>query len=624
MKKSVPSLNRIAAATALTISACGGAQAVELSGADSAVKMTWTTDLTAGGGVRLRNPSCGMVGDPTSGGCGARADSELWSNGDDGNLNYKRGQAYSAYLGVTSEFLVNVPEQQMKFLVRGTGLRDFAANHTQRTPLSDDAKRQIVYNGKILDLFVEKGFSTAEGSGRVRLGNQVMNWGEAAFLLYGINQTNAYDYQKYAIPGQQLKQIIQPAPMLSASADLLQNLSVEGYYQFRWNKNIFAPVGSYWSASDVFGRTNGYRHLTYDAANFNVGGIDAASVARQQGQNPHDAAVYQNYQNQVYNNTSLADPAFANTYGFPVVEDDITPRKNAKQYGVRFAYKPTGWDTNLGFYYMRYTDKTPVFTYRPADVTMTYLDRRDLYGISANLPAGDWALGAELAYRPRDAVAMTACFSPSAATGSDPLDYNVNGVVPSNCPAYRDNKRYQLTVNGQINLFPSTFALVDWVGATAGYFMAEAAWVYYPGVGSGRPYYSSVDGQTVMQQVAAGGLYWYNRNSSAGYTTTGTAGTANSVGAAAYFSLTYDNKIIPGWQVTPSIYHQQGLIGYSPGAVSALWMKGVKATSLGLTFTQNPAFWTAGVNFVKYWGGTTTTNPYRDRDALGFYATRTF
>ena len=180
------------------------------------------------------------------------------------------------------------------------------------------------------------------------------------------------------------------------------------------------------------------------------------------------------------------------------------------------------------------------------------------------------------------------------------------------------------TVNGQINLVPSNFPLVNWLGATAGYFMAELAWIYYPGIHGGRPYLSNADGQVVMQQVAAGGLFWLNRNSPAGYTTTGSEGTASSLGAAGYFSLTYDNTVIPGWQVSPSIYHQQGLVGYSPGAVSALWMKGVKATTLAVTFTQNPAYWTAGVNFVKYWGGTTTTNPYRDRGALGFYATRTF
>jgi len=605
---------------ALTVTIAGlfpaSAVAMEFKSPDNPVEVTWTTDLTAGGGLRLRNPSCSLIGDPTFGGCGSRANTQTWSNGDDGNMNYKKGKLFSSYFNVTSELVLNVPSQEVKFVARARALYDPSANHTERTPLSDEAKDQIVRNVRLLDFFGEKSFATDAGHARVRLGNQVMNWGEAQFLPYGINQTNSIDYVSAAVPGQSLKQVILPAPMLSVLADLNDKFTIEGYYQFRWNKNQFAPVGSYWSASDYVGKAGPYRQAVTDMNNFNTTGLDAATQARLLGLDPRDPAVYQQFQQ------ALLAGAFPNSFGTPVIDYDRDAKKS-KQYGVRLAYRPEGSDMNFGFYYMRYTDKSPVFISRPSANTfdMRYLENRDLYGISANAPAGDWMLGGEFAYRPRDAVAMTGCYNATPLPGTAPTDANFNAATVD-CPYTRDNKRFQLTLNGQINLSPSNFSPIGWLGADTGYFMAEGAWVYYPGIQRGKAYTQNINGQDVMQQVWAGG-YWYEQ-SSTGYSIARSEGTANSLGGAFYMSLTYDGSIIPGWQVTPSLYHQQGLSGYSPGAVNPLWMKGVKATTVSLNFLKNPGSWSAGISYVKYWGGSDTVNPYKDRDMLGFNAKYTF
>lgn len=609
-----------ARAVALSVTIAGlfplGVHAQEAGATASPVELTWTTDLTAGGAVRLRNPSCSLVGDPTFHGCGSRANVETWANGDDGNLNYRKGKLFSSYINVISELVLNVPSQDMKFVARGRALYDASADTTRRTPLSDDAERQIVRDLRLLDLYGEKSFATSKGHTRVRLGNQVMNWGEAQFLPYGVNQTNSLDYVSSVVPGTSLKQVILPARMLSVLANLTETLSTEAYYQFRWNKNEFAPVGSYWSAGDYVGRADPFRQAVTDMNNFNTNGLDAATQAILQGRNPRDPATYRQFQQ------DLLAGAFPESYGTPVIDHDDEPRKS-KQYGVRFAYQPEGSDLNIGLYYMRYTDKSPVFVSTPATNTfhMRYLENRDLYGISANMPAGDWVLGGELAYRPRDAVSLTGCFNATPASGTAPLDANFNGASVD-CPYTRDNKRYQLTLNGQINLSSSNFSPIGWLGADTGYFLAEAAWVKYPGVESGKNYLSTIDGQDVIQQVWAGG-YWFEQNST-GYSIGKSEGTSNSVGAAVYMSLTYDGTIIPGWQVSPSLYHQQGLHGYTPGAVSPLWMQGNKATTLSISFTKNPGNLSAGLSYVKYWGGSDTVNAYKDRDMLGFYTKYTF
>lgn len=599
----------------------GTANAVEFETLDSKIRVVWTTDLTAGAGLRLKNPSCSLTGDPTSLNCGAKADVQLWSNGDDGNLNYRKNQFYSAYGGIASELLLRSPNDEYKFMIRGTALYDAAADDTERTPLSGTARRQIVHNVRLYDMWLEKRLAFGEQSGRVRIGNQVINWGESFFLPYGINSTNAIDFQKAATPGQQLKQIILPAPMINFSSGVTNSLSVEGYYQFRWNKNIFPPVGSFWSASDVYGRTDPYRQLTYDNAqpNFNVGGLDPAALARLSGEDPADVAVYRKYQSQLYSNNNGAYdlPAF----GYPVHENE--PRKRGHQYGARVAYRPEGMDINVGLYYIRYTDKSPVFTYYADDSTLTYLGNRDVYGVSMNLPVGDWAVSGELSYRPRDAIALTGCFAPGGrldSTENPARDANGRNV---DCAAYRDNEKWQLTANAQYNMTPSTTPFLDLIDASAGYFLVEASWIRYPGVSANKRYYSVKNGVPVMQAPVAGGLYWYDRSDPTN-TITASRGTANSAGVAIYASITYDGNLIKDWQITPSIYHQQALTGYTPSATAALWMQGVKATTLGFNFAHNPTHVQAGVNYVKYWGGSSTTNPYSDRDSLGVFVTKTF
>ena len=602
----------------LTVSAVNAA---EFRIFDDKLKATWTTDMTLGGGIRLKNPSCSLTGDPTSFGCGSGANVQLWSNGDDGDLNYRKNQFYSAYGSVTSELLLRAPNDDYKLMVRAAALYDGVADKTERTPLSASAKNQVVHNLRLYDFWAEKRITIGEQSGHVRVGNQVINWGESYFLPYGINSTNSIDYQKAATPGQQLKQIILPAPMLSLTSSVTDKLSLEAYYQFHWNKNLFAPVGSYWSSSDVFGRTDGYRQLVYDNVqpNYNVGGLDPAALARMNGANPKNATVYQKYESQVYsNNNGAYDLA---SFGYPIHE--IEPHKQGHQYGIRFAYRPESVDVNLGFYYIRYTDKTPVFTFGASAADMTYLKNRDLYGVSANLPLGDWAIGTELSYRPRDAVALTGCFAPGGpldSTTNPARDANGNNV---NCPGYRDNEKWQLTVNAQYNMTPTTTPFLQLLHATGGYFLAEASWIRYPGVSPNARYYSVIDGVPVVQGPAAGGLYWYDRSNPAN-TIAATQGTANSLGAALFASLTYDGNIIQGWQVTPSIYHQQAISGYTPSATAALWMQGVKATTVAVNFAQNPLEWQAGINYVKYWGGNSTTNAYGDRDSIGFFLTRTF
>ncbi|WP_322062916.1 DUF1302 domain-containing protein [Paraburkholderia sp. J63] len=571
---------------------------------------SWVSNLTAGAGIRTKSPSCSLTGDPNAGDCGPAANVAQWGAADAGDLNYRKGQAFSTYISATSELLLTMPSEGYKFMIRGTGMYDFLAGDTARTPLSSTASAQVVYNAQLLDLWAEKDFTLAGNSAHVRLGNQVINWGESYFASGGINATNSLDIQKLLIPGSQLKQALLPAPMLSFSAGLPAGFSTEGYYQFQWNGNRYPPVGTYWSLSNAFGR--GMLPYTISTNNFNVNGVDAGTIAGSASGNEGVLSAV---------NSGLVNGAYAgppyNSLGIPVSTE--LPAKYRPQFGIKFGYKPKNLDVNFAFYYENYTDKSPVLaTLANGTNQWSYLQNRQLFGLSSDFALGDWAIGAELSYRPHDAVALTSCFG-----AGGPPDLNTNGVSGVDCQQWVDKKKLQLDINGQLNLTQSAYPFLKLIHADMAVFTAELTWIYYPGVG-GAGVTRTVDGQNVTQLPAAGYFPWLNNNSGTGYPILAAQGTASSVGATVDFNWTYDGSLIPGWQVTPGVTFSDALYGYTP-SFSANYMQGAKSVNVYVLFNQNPTVWQAGINFTAFFGGHDTVGqPYADRNFVGVFATRNF
>ncbi|MGU7771699.1 DUF1302 family protein [Burkholderia sp. MR1-5-21] len=568
----------------------------------------WNTNITAGVGIRTKNPSCSLIGDPNAFGCGSGANTAQWANGDEGNLNYRKGQPYTGYTSVTSELLLLMPDEGLKFLVRGTGMYDFAADHTDRTSLSSTARAQAVYNAELLDLWGEKDFHIAGNAAHIRLGNQVINWGESYFASGGINATNALDIQKLLIPGTQLKQALLPAPMISFATGLPAGLSTEAYYQFQWNGNKYPPVGTFWSTSNVFGR--GAEPLSVSTNNSNVSGFSGATIAGPGASNSTTlGAVNQNLLNGVY-----AGAPF-NSVGAPY--NAVLPG-NKPQYGVRFGYKPPGVDVDFGFYFENYTDKSPVLSYLAnGSGQWSYLTDRKLFGVSANFPIGDWAIGTELSYRPHDAVSMSGCYG-----AGGPPDANTNGASGT-CQAWMDRKKIQFDINAQLNLTQTSYPILKLLKADEATFTAELTVIDYPGLNPNARYFRTLNGQPVYQLVAAGYGTWLANNAALGYPIAAGQGTAVSMGATIDFNWTYDGTVIPGWQLTPGITFSDAISGYTP-TFSANYESGAKSINLYVLFNQNPQKWQAGINYTMYFAGNQMTQPYADRNFVGAFVTRNF
>jgi hypothetical protein len=529
------------------------AQAVTYEGEN--VTVDFTSTISTGFGVRTRNPAADLVTDGNTGGVAGQTNG-LGGIGDQGNLNYGRGDLFTAYAKGSHELLVKLPEQ-FTFMTRAAWVRDFAATHTtgnlsvasQGLPgvgsdgLTDDARKDLRFKARLLDLWVSKSFRLGDQQARVRVGNQVISWGESLFIPGGINQTNAVDVQRLLQPGTQLKEAVLPAPIVSFATGLGGGVNVEAYLQSRWNASYMPPVGGYWSNTQFIG-----------------------------------------------NGTDV--------YG----ADVISPDKKTGQWGVSLRWQPQNLSASFGLYAMNYHEKGAQLSVANIPTTgraqWLFATDRKMYGVSANLPVGDWAVGSELSFRPKDAVA---------------LNSNVSLCSSQNGHCWVDEKRYQWHVTGLYSLTPSNSRdFLSLIGADGGTFLSEFVMIRYPGLKSeygGDP-------------IAAGGWGWGNEFDPTA--TPRSVGTKTSTGIALDFSVVYDGSVLPGWQVVPEIYYQRALGGRTP-TLAGTFMSGAQSANLIVNFLQNPLKWQFGLNYAKFWGGSQVFDQtYRDRDFVGGYVSFNF
>lgn len=611
------------------IVACMFAFSVEFSDANAAdfhpgigdLNISWITSVTGAAGLRTRNPSCQLTGDPNAGGggvCGAGVDTALWANGDNGDLNYRKNSLYTANLDVISELRIESREEGLKLFVRGQGLYDFAASNTARTSLSEGAREVAVRNVKLLDLFLEKDFQWGLQTGHVRVGNQVINWGESYFASSGINATNAMNLQELYTPGTQIKQVLLPAPMIEVESSLPGGqLFAEGYAQWHWNENMYPPIGTFWSYNDTYGPDmQGPAVVTFSTTNFNFSGPDAATIA---GLLSHNRNAVGLIDQNLLSGTYAGAPY--NSLGVPYITHDTG--YNAPEFGVRLTWQPSFTSASFSLYYENYTDKNPVLTYYNAESSAAYhfLENRQLWGLSSNFSLGDWAIGTELSFRPHDAVAMSGCYNAAGAA-----DANTN-LAAGNCNAYRDFKKFEFLINGQLSMSPSTtpWLVKNILHATQAVLTLEPVWIRYPGVGANQKYYSNVNGVGVYQVPDAEYVTWPNSatNASLGYPTIAGQGTANSFGATEDFNWSYDGSLIPNWLVTFGTTFFEGLSGYTP-TLQGNYESGYKSAYSYILFAKDPETWNAGIDYTMFFGGNALTQPFSDRNNIGIFVTHTF
>jgi hypothetical protein len=285
---------------------------------------SWDTTIGYGQGYRTEGRSCALIA-IADGGCG------YGPNIDDGDLNYGKGTFTEALTGVT-ELSLNYKDKAGIF-VRGSGLYDFyvMGDNTERTPLSHDAKDVVGSYTRLLDAFGYARFNLGTMPSELRLGRQVVDWGESTFIPGGLNQVDYFDVTALQVPGAELKQALLPDESAVFNIQLTKNLSTQLIYLFDWHQDILEPDGAYFSTNDIAGA----------GGNKIVLGFGAIS-------------------DQGVNFTPLGGSLIGNFQAIPRLPDDRPP--DSGQVGVKFKlYLPNfSQGTELGFYFLNYTSRLPV------------------------------------------------------------------------------------------------------------------------------------------------------------------------------------------------------------------------------------------------------------------------
>ncbi len=218
------------------------ALAFDFGNASGSFTGSWDTTLTYGTAARIQDTDCNLIG-IANGGCGRSP------NIDDGNLNFGTG-TYSRAFKAVSELGLNFGN--FGVFVRGSALYDDYIENTptERTPLSSEAKELVGAYGRLLDAFAFYKFDLGTLPAEIRLGRQVVSWGESTFIQGGINTVNHFDVSALRVPGAELKEGFLPQEMAFVSFGITENTSIEALYLVDWNNTEPEPVGAYFSTND--------------------------------------------------------------------------------------------------------------------------------------------------------------------------------------------------------------------------------------------------------------------------------------------------------------------------------------------------------------------------------------
>lgn len=235
------------------------------------VQVSLNTILSGGFIERTSPPKKSFIG-LTNGG------REPSSNFDNGTLNYRAGSLTFATFRVTPE--LSIKREDYGAFVRATGFFDAIndAVPTDFQQLNHAARRDIGADVRLLDAFVYGRPAIAEHPIDVRFGAQVLNWGESTFIQGGINSINPIDVTALHTPGSELRQALLPIPAIDLRTQVTNNVSVEGFYQFYWNRARFDPNGSFFSTNDSVSDGSRYNQVS-QAAPDNFGSINSLSLA---------------------------------------------------------------------------------------------------------------------------------------------------------------------------------------------------------------------------------------------------------------------------------------------------------------------------------------------------------
>jgi hypothetical protein len=448
------------------------------------------------------------------------------------------------------------------------------------------AQRFNGHRSRLLDAYVYGDFMLGdEATLNLRIGQQVVAWGESLFL-YGLalSQGRA-DATRAYVPGAETKEILLPTTQVAFRLSPgWARMTLLGYYKLDFKATEIFPIGDFLAVQDLVGPggDRAYGSLNPAYADGCPGLLDIPMF-------PLDTSAL------VCNQQGLGGDLFdADPYIMVPRGPDITPRRHG-QWGAGLTF-PVGGALNMGLYHIRYhssnpfvqlnpgfapvTRRPPLTTevinqYVPTSYQVGYADGIHLSAISFSTVLGVFNVAGELIYR-------------------DNVDLQVQAVISGVLsPVYTRGEIYQALMSALYVTNPNI-----WYDEFV--FVGEAAYVR---TGDIEPF----EPQPGIQPVGNGDVP-FNDHESIGYQT--------------LFLLTKRN-MLDGWDFKTQFSWGEIVRGNPPltAAFGALYGEGDQrgSVAIGVQYLQN---FEVMASFNKFLGdphatigdSTLASNPYSDRD----------
>ncbi len=173
-------------------------------------------------------------------------------NGDDSRMNFDQWDLTSGTVKMTNDIQANY--ENYTFFARVNSFYDAVLDRSgsyERSALRSEGKPDAARDIDLLDFYVSGDFNVGDLPLNVRLGKQVVNWGEATFILNGISSWNPFDVNAFRRPGSEIKEGLVPVWGAYASLGLPYDLSLEAFYQLDFEPISLDRPGTPFSTSDV-------------------------------------------------------------------------------------------------------------------------------------------------------------------------------------------------------------------------------------------------------------------------------------------------------------------------------------------------------------------------------------
>lgn len=571
------------------------------------VEGTFDSSLSVGASWSTAKRDMDLVGN-ANGGTG------FTQTGDDGRLNFQRGKTFS-------QIFKGIHDLELKYKDTGVFLRgkywydaELADGNRPFKDISNKGRKEGAKTRgvELLDAFVYHNYAIADQPGTVRLGKQVVSWGESTFIMNSINSINPIDVSAFRRPGAELKEGLIPVNMFFVSQNLTDQLSMEAFYQLSWKQTVVDNCGTFFSSADVAadGCNDNYnilnKTLTQGVLMPNLGTLASVGLG-----------------------------VTATDEGLMIPRGKDNKAKDDGQFGM--ALRWLGDNTEYGAYFMNYHSRTPFLSMQNADLnTFNLLSTPAIGGaISAINPLAPAAVlvgrGNYFMDYPEDIRLYGLSFSTTLPTGTawqGEISYRPNMPVQINT----QDMTLKLTANAGSMLLPAFgggAARDAWLSQAGlnhrGYDRKEVTQIqttfthfFDQVLGASR---ATVVGEVGLTHVGGLGDTRYGRDAIYGSPTSiipdnptsaqanGWHGfvTKNSWGYRVRGILDYSD-VFAGINLHPNMAFSHDVDGYGP---NGQFNEGAKAISFGLDADYQNTY-TASLSYTNFFDG--RYNTLTDRD----------